>query len=185
MRARTYSSEGIVLARRNYGEADRILVVFSKDQGKLSLMAKGVRKPSSRKRGHIEVFSHLQFSAARGKSLDIIIEAEMIDAFSSIRKDLKKVSVAYFFVETVGRLTREDEKNQSVFNLLLYYLNRLKKSKSLKLLRDEFTVEILTLLGFWPRGKHMDNPDTVLEEVAERQFSSIRVGKLLQGDPLK
>src|SRR3990167_232676 len=98
MKPRNYTSEGIVLARKNYGEADRIIVIYSKHFGKLRLLAKGVRRPKSRKRGHIEVFSRLKFQVSRGKGMDLITEAEIIQNFSEIRKSLKKVTVAFFCI---------------------------------------------------------------------------------------
>ena len=179
MKPRRYYSEGIVLARKNYSEADRILVVYSKKYGKLSLIAKGVRKLKSRKRGHIEVFSHVKFSAARGKSLDIVTEVETITAFKKARRDLKKVSVAYFFVETIGRLTREDEKNEELFILLLSYLAKLESSVKLRVLRERFIFDALVLVGFWPEGKPLESPDAVLESIVERKLNSFRVGKKL------
>src|SRR3989344_8334314 len=97
MRFRTYSSDCIVLSRRNYGEADRILTVYSRHYGKLKLLAKGVRKPKSKKRGHIEVFSRLRFSASKGKGIDIITEAELIEPYDFLRRDLRKTSLAYYF----------------------------------------------------------------------------------------
>ena len=181
MKPRRFSSEAIVLLRKNYSEADRILTVFSKDYGKLSLMAKGVRKPKSRKRGALEVFSQLRFSAARGKNLDIVTEVEIIDSFNSIRGDLKKVSVAYFFVETIEKLTREGEKNVEVYKLLLRYLGNLNTSDSLRKLRELYIYDALVLLGYWPKGKKLDNPDQALENVTERNMASVRVGKELQG----
>lgn len=179
MRSRSYSSEAIVLARRNYSEADRIIVVYSKDYGKFSLIAKSVRKIKSRKRGSIEVFSHIRFSAARTKSLDILTEAEIISTFSQIRKNLKKVSVAYYFTEVVGRLTHEGEKNEKLFSLLLKYIDSLHKEKALKKLREKFVKDIVILLGYWPKGKPINNPDLLLEEITERSINSVRVGKKL------
>ena len=179
MHPRSYSSEGIVLARRNYGEADRILVVYSKAFGKISLMAKGVRYPKSRKRGAIEVFSYIKYAAARGKNLDLITEAEIIDSFNLIRKDLKRTSLSYFFMEAIGRTSHENEPNHEVFELLLNYLNVLKDGSRLKKLRLNFILDLLTVLGFWPKGKIMDNPDSVLENVIERKMASLRVGKKL------
>jgi len=167
------------LARRRYSEADRILIVYSKHYGKISLMAKGIRKPESRKRGSLEVFSHIKFSAARGKNLDIVEEAEIIDSFPTIRKNLKKVAVAYYLMEVIGRVTREDGKNEKLFNLILNYLQNLKRAKALRKLRKEFIFQTLVLLGFWPKGKTMDNPDRVLENIVERKINSIRVGKKL------
>ncbi|MBI2103668.1 DNA repair protein RecO [Candidatus Woesebacteria bacterium] len=177
MRPRSYSSEGIVLARRNFGEADRIIVIFSKNFGKVSFIAKGVRRPKSKKRGHLEVFSHLKFQAASGKGLDILTEAEIVDNFSAIRKNLKKVAVAYFLMEAVGRTTHENESHSEVFDLTIEYLNKLKTAKSLKKLRLDFILRLLTVLGFWPKDKPMLDPDSQLENIIERKLSSIRVGK--------
>ena len=179
MTPKRYSTEGIVLARRNYSEADRILVIYTKNYGKISLIAKGVRKLNSRKRGHLEVFSYLKFSAARGKNLDILTEAEIIDSFPKVREDLKKVAVAYYLMEVAGRTTRDGEPNTEVFGIILEYLKRLKKEEKLRKLRLDFILELLTDIGFWPKGKIMDNPDKVLEEVVEREISSARVGKKL------
>lgn len=189
MRPKRYSSEGIVLARRNYSEADRILAVYCKKFGKLSLMAKGVRKPKSRKRGSLEVFSHIKFSASRGKNLDLITEVEIIDSFASMRRSLKKVAVAYYLMEVVGRVTREGEKNNEFYSHILATLRALqarglsasggKKAEALKKLRKGFVYNTLVLLGFWPKGKPMDNPDKVLENVVEREIFSARVGKKL------
>ncbi|MFH1792345.1 MAG: DNA repair protein RecO, partial [Patescibacteria group bacterium] len=61
MKQRNYSTEAIILATKDYSEADRILVVYTKDFGKLSLIAKGVRKTTSKKRGHLEIFNYLKF----------------------------------------------------------------------------------------------------------------------------
>lgn len=179
MRVRSYFSEGIVLARKNWGEADRILVVYSKHFGKLRLLAKGVRKPKSRKRGHIEVFSRMKFSTTRGKGLDIITEAEIIDNYLDVRKDLKKIAVCYFLMETIGRVVHDEEKNELLYAKLLESLEELKQSSYLKTLRNEFIYDVLVILGFWPFGKPMDNPDKTLEDVIERIPSSVRIGKKL------
>ena len=157
------------MARRNFSEADRILIVYSKHYGKLHLIAKGVRKPKSRKRGSLEVFSHIKFSAARGKNLDIMTEVEIIESFQDIRKNLKKVAVAYFLIETVGRLTREGEKNLKLYSDTLKNIRMLKIARRLRKLRQQFVYDTLVLLGFWPKGKKMINPDSTLESVVERE----------------
>lgn len=172
-----YSSYGIVIARRNYGEADRIVSIFTKQFGKISYIAKGIRKPTSRKKASLEVFTHINFLAHKGRGLDLILETQTLESFISVRKSLKKVSLAYFFCEVVGRITREGEKNQELYELLLDYLGTLKTAKKLKSLRYKFVYEVLVLLGFWPKGRDIPNPDSVLESVLERQLSSVRVGK--------
>jgi len=176
---RSYVDEAIVLARRNFSEADRILSVFSKGHGRLSLLAKGVRRPSSRKRGHIEVFNRIKFQAVKGRGLDMMTEAEIIDSFEMVRKDLKKVALAYYFMEVIGRTIHEEEKNTELYGLLQDYLEKLKEEKKLLSLRKNFVYQVLTILGFWPKGKYLPDPDSKLEEVTERQLNSARVGKKL------
>lgn len=179
MKPRIYSSTGIILARSRFGEADRIITIFTKDFGKLSFIAKGVRRPKSRKRGHLEVFNHIKFSAASGKGFDTLVEAEIIDNFSDLRKDLRRVSVLYYFVEVINRSLEEEASNQDIFNLLLSNIRALSASRNLKKMRLDFAVEVLEKLGFWPKGFGLKDPDKKLEEVIERKLGSIRVGRKL------
>jgi len=179
MKQHSYSDEGVVLARRSFGEADRILVIYSKNHGRMSLIAKGVRRPKSRKRGHIEIFNKVAYQAVSGKGIDLMTEAEVITDFKEIRKDLKKVSLAYYFCEVIGKITHDGEANFEVYNLLTTSLEKLKEEKELKKLRLDFVLELLILLGFWPKGKVLLDVDKKLEEVIERQINSVRVGKMM------
>lgn len=162
------------------GEADRILIVYSKSYGKTKLIAKGVRKLKSRKRGALNDFCHIKFLAVAQKGLDLVTETELINNYSDLRDDLKKISVAYFFCETIDKLTRDEEENTMLFNLFLSYLEKLEKENKLKNLRNQFIFDVLCHLGFWDGGKIMQNHDLVLENILERKLSSIRVGKKIQ-----
>lgn len=173
----SYSSEGIILGRKNFGEADRIISIYSKHFGRLSLLAKGVRRPTSRKRGHIEIFSRINFQATSGKGMDIMTEVDVVDDFPQIRASLKKVSLAYYFCEVIGKITHEGEENIELYNLILENFERLKNAKLLKKLRLNFLTDVLVLLGFWPGDKILQNPDTELERVIEKNVYSVRVGK--------
>lgn len=179
MKPHSYSDEGVVLARRNFGEADRILVVYSKGCGKIPLIAKAVRRPISRKRGHIEIFNLVRFQAVSGHGLDLMTEAEVIDDFKEVRISLKKVSLAYYFCEVIGKITHDGEPNLQVYNLFVESLESLKIAHELKNLRLDFVLRLLTMLGFWPRGKDLPDIDKKLEEVIERQLTSVRVGKMM------
>jgi len=174
---RTYSDEGIILARKNYGEADRIIPIYSKNYGKIAYMAKGIRRPQSRKRGHLEIFTQVRFSAAKGRGMDILTEVETINSFGQIRNSLKKVSLAYYFMEVIGKITHDGEPHPEVYNLLVKYLRRLEVEFKLKSLRMNFIIELLMLLGYWPKDKTLSDPDRLLEEVLERKLYSVRVGK--------
>ena len=174
---RNYSSEGIILSRKNYGEADRILTVFSKTHGKITLLAKGIRRLTSKKRGHLENFSQVKFSATDNKGFDLMTEVGTINSFLKVRSNLNKVSLAYYFCEVVNKITREGEKQSSVYDLLTSSLEQLETVKNLKILRKDFILKLLIDLGYWPETKKMLDPDIELEEVMERNINSVRVGK--------
>jgi len=116
--AKTYKTEGIILKRTNYGEADRILTIFTKHYGKIRVMAKGVRKLSSRKAGSLELFNQSLLFLVKGKNMDLITEAEVVNLFKNWRKDLNKVALAYYFCELVDKLTPDNQPHPLVFELL-------------------------------------------------------------------
>lgn len=177
MLPRNYSSKGFVLSRKNYSEADRILTIYSQKYGKLTLLAKGVRKVKSRKRGNLEVFSKISFSASKAKGFDILTEAKIINDYKEIRSGLKKISLAYYICEVVNKITREDEASPEIYRLLTTAFKKLQKTKELKKLRLKFVYNLLVALGYWPKDKKLVDADLVLEEVLERSLSSVRVGK--------
>lgn len=177
MKQRSYSSEGMVLSRKNFGEADRILVVFSKTFGKLSLLAKGIRKLKSKKRGHLEIFSQIKFSAVKGNGMDIMTEAETLNDFAGVRVNLNKITLAYYFCEVTNKITHEDGNPSGVYSLLSSVLKELETETELKKLRLKFIYSLLIEMGYWPLNKKLIDADIVLDDVLERKINSVRVGK--------
>ena len=84
-RERSVRVSAVILRHSNYGEADRLLWLFTRERGKLRAIAKGVRKMRSRKAGHLEPFTHASLQLAKGRDLWIVTQAETIEAFLSIR----------------------------------------------------------------------------------------------------
>ena len=81
-RPRSYLVEAMVLRRVDFGEADRVLVLFTREHGKLSVVAKGIRRFSSRSAGHLELFTNSEIQLAKGKNLDVVTQVETRHAFS-------------------------------------------------------------------------------------------------------
>lgn len=177
MKLRSYSSEGIILSRKNYSEADRILVCLSESFGKITLLAKGIRKIKSKKRGHLEIFSKIKFSAVHGKGMDIMTEVQTLNDFSDIRINLHKVTLAYYFVEVINKIVHGEENKSLVFSLLSSALQELGQTTELKKMRMTFIYNLLTEMGYWPVGKKLLDADIVLDDVLERKINSVRVGK--------
>ncbi|QQG47119.1 MAG: DNA repair protein RecO [Candidatus Woesebacteria bacterium] len=179
MRFKTFKSEGIIISRKNFSEADRLITLFTKDFGKITLLAKGVRKPKSRKRGSLEIFTLVSFQASETNSINLITEVTAINNFPKIRNNLKRTSVAFFICELVSRLTQYEEPHLDLFFLVVNTLKNLQTSQKLRVLRENFIKDSVVLLGFWPSYKKIDFPDKLVEEIAEKRLSSIKIGKLL------
>lgn len=174
---RNYSTIGIVLARKNYGEADRVITLLTKDFGKIRVLAKGIRKTKSKKRGHLEVFSLVKISVSQIKGMGLMTEAQIIDSYENIRKDLTRISLAYYFMEVASKLLYDSETNEIFFNTLVEFLTRLKKETQMKKLKNEFLEKMLIFSGYLPQNKKDINLNKYLEEILERKVNSVAIGK--------
>ena len=177
MTPRNFNDTGFVLKAVDYKEADAIVTIYSQKFGKLVLIANGIKKLKSRKRGHIRQFSKIRFSASHTKGLGILTEVETIKNYPKIEKTLGKVSLGYYFSEVIDKFIHEGESNKEVFELIDEYFLKLSQTNQLKKLRLSFIYDLLVTLGFWPKGKVMENEDLIIGEILEREISSLRVGK--------
>lgn len=150
-RQRLYRISAVVLKRRDMGEADRLLTVFARDRGKLTLLAKGVRRPASRKAGHIEPFVYTELLVAKGKSLDLVTQAETIDAHRRLREDLLLSSWAYYVSELVDAFTQDADPNALLFDLMHETLGRLDAGAEPALAVRYYELHLLALAGYQPQ----------------------------------
>lgn len=152
-RQRLYRTDAIVLKRRDYAEADRLLTVFTPELGKLVLLAKGVRKTLSRKAGHVELFTHSNFLVARGRTWDLVTQAETIEPFVGLREDLLRLALAYYVVELLDGFTEEHDAHPPLFTLLHETLVRLASldQASLPLAVRYYEMRLLSLAGYQPQ----------------------------------
>jgi DNA repair protein RecO (recombination protein O) len=150
-RERVYRTEAIVLRRTDFGEADRLLTAFTPERGKLRLVAKGARKPSSRKSGHLELFSHGQYMVAVGRDLDIVTQAETLEPFLSLREDLLRTTYAYYVAELADAFTAEQDENRPLFELLKDAFGWLCDATDLRLVARYYELHLLGLAGYQPQ----------------------------------
>ncbi len=145
-----YKAEAVVLRSRVYGEADRILSLFTKEWGKIVAIAKGVRKPTSRLRGAVQLFSHTHLVLYRGKSLDTVTQGEASEDFAFLQDDLAHLTAASYCAELVERLTLENQPIPRLFRLLLTALRTLRWGDP-ALVARVFEMQLLAILGYRPR----------------------------------
>jgi DNA repair protein RecO (recombination protein O) len=150
-RGRLYRTEAIVIKRSDFGEADRLLTLYTPDLGKIRVIAKGVRKPTSRKSGHVELFTHAQLLVARGRNLDIVTQAETLHAFRPLREDLLRTTYAYYAAELLDRFVKEGVENKPLFDLLLATLGWLGASGDLAMAARFYELRLLALAGYQPQ----------------------------------
>jgi DNA repair protein RecO (recombination protein O) len=149
-RQRLYRTPAIVLKRYSFEEADRILTLFTPDHGKLRVIAKGVRKITSRKSGHVELFTYANLLIARGRNLDIVTQAETINPFRALREDLSRITYAFYVGELVDRFTQDADENRPLFDLLLSTLDVLGTTNDLQRVTRYFELRLLDTVGYRP-----------------------------------
>lgn len=139
--------EGVILKRRNLGEADRILTVFSLQKGKISVLAKGVRRITSRRSGNVELLNRCLLYLHQAKTFSILTEAISLDTFQKIKDNLTLSTYAFHVIELMDRMTAENQPNELLYEHLVRVLQRLSRNPRQILVRA-FEVKILSLLGF-------------------------------------
>ncbi len=176
---RTYKVEGIILKRNNFGEADRILTVLSKESGKISVKAPGVRRIPSRRSSHVELLnlSTLTLYKSSRSFMPLLTEAQTLEDFSSIKKNLRKIGVALYICELVNGLCPENQENRNVFFQLKSTLSALNQTSNVVNLVRNFEEDLLSTLGFWSEAKLLQRQDSriVMERLLERKLKTIRV----------
>lgn len=153
-RPRVYKTEAIVLAHSDFGEADRLCTLYTPSYGKLRAIAKGVRRPLSRKAGHLEPLTRTAFLLAQGRTLDVVAECNTIDAYMPVRDDLWRTACAMYLAELVDQFTAERAENYPVYRLLVSSLEGLSQGQRSDLLLRFFEVNLLQHLGFRPELGH-------------------------------
>jgi DNA repair protein RecO (recombination protein O) len=179
-RERTFRSEAIVLRRRDFSESDRLLTLFSREFGKIQAIAKGARKPQSRKTGHVELFMRTNFLFAKGREMNIITQAEMIEAYPGLREDLVRTTYASYQVELLDRFTADEDRHLGEYELLANGLGWLEKTADVRLVARYYELRLLGLAGYQPRLFHCVSCGKPIEE--EDQFFSAERGGLLCPD---
>jgi DNA repair protein RecO (recombination protein O) len=153
MRERVYRTEGVIIRRADFGEADRLLTLIT-PQGKRRVVAKGARKTTSRLAGHIELFTHATLLLAVGRNLDIVTQSSILHSYNTLRGDLKRIGAAYYAAELIDRLIEEDDENRPAYDLLLATLQALDTTHNLDLVLRFYELRLLGCLGYRPQLYH-------------------------------
>jgi len=144
-----FKTLGLVLKNQNYKEADKLLTVYTREQGKIPAIAKGVRKVKSSIRGGIQLFSHSEFVFYRGRSLDTVTQCAVIEPFAQLRSDLDRFAFAAYLAELTVEAVPEREANPELFYLLLTCLHLLVNHDP-RLVTRLYEIRLMNILGYAP-----------------------------------
>lgn len=144
-----YRSKGIVLRSIRYGEADRILDLYTQDVGLVSVIAKGIRRTKSRFGGRLEPLSCVDFLAYEGRTLDTVTQVEVLRSFHGVRENLKSLEAAGGMVANVRAFSGGDEADRRVFNLLYHALDALDaRTRDTMSIEAAFSLKLSILAGY-------------------------------------
>ncbi len=184
--------EGVILKRRNLGEADRILTVFSLQKGKISVLAKGVRRITSRRAGNVELLNRSLLYLHQAKTFLILTEATSLNTFQKIKSDLTLSTYAYHVIELVDKLTAENQEHIILYEYLIEVLKRLEVNPRQILIRA-FEIKILSVLGFIDFNSKIylstlgvsEQTGKILEDLVTMSWDKLEKIKILEKEALE
>jgi DNA repair protein RecO (recombination protein O) len=169
--------EAVVITHKDFGEADRLIRLFSLEHGKLSALAKGARKIRSRKAAHIEPFTYAVLVLARGQSFWIITQADTKDAYPNIRENLIKTVKAAYILELADQLTGDEQPEPGIFHLITDTMKRIDKLQDPFNAVLNFELRLLDLTGFRPDLFHCVGCHKEIQP-QDQYFSTLQGGAL-------
>ena len=172
-----HKTKAVVLKSINFGEADKIVTLYTQSYGKLGVIAKGSRKINSRFGSSLELGTLIDvlFYGKENSNLSTLTQCNITESFRKIREDFDFLSTSFYMLAAVNEMTREKQRNDSLFNLLVESLSSLLKIgdvfKSIAL----FEIKLLKILGYEPNLKQCSECRTEVSD-EEVKFSVAKGG---------
>jgi DNA repair protein RecO (recombination protein O) len=161
-------TEGVVLKKKSLLNKDYLVTIFTKDQGKIRVLAKGVKKITSRRLSHLQTGNLIESLLNQKNERLYLQETKIISGFSKIKKDKNKVKNLYLFLFIIDRLLAENQKDWSVYQLLLNFLIDLSEKKNFSL--DNFIEKLLVDLGYLNKVNKQNNLYSFIEEIINEKL---------------
>ncbi|MCE5197631.1 DNA repair protein RecO [bacterium] len=147
---RTYCADSIVLRRIDLGEKDRIITIYAREQGKLSAVAKGARRPGSKLAGASEPLTYARLFLSTGRDIDVLTQAEIRESFTGIKQNISTVAYGIYLLELLSSFVDERQPNPELFDTLLSSLYVLESGADPEITARYFELQLLIDLGYEP-----------------------------------
>lgn len=152
---RQLEAEGYILARYQVNEADIIYSFFSYEHGKISFIAKGIRKSSAKLSGQMQPFSKIKIRLIYGRNLNILVGAQITQHYDLLNASLEAVAVGYRMCEMLSRCLAEDQASESIYSLFEESCAALLSSQEPQLVNLYFSVRLLHFMGSQPNFENV------------------------------
>lgn len=148
-----YRTQGFFIGKADRGEANQLFTVYTKDFGKVEILARAIRKIKSKLRSGADIFYLSEIEFIQGKTHKTLTDAILIKNYSNIRKDLEKLEVARQISQALNDLVKGQEVDKEIWNLLIDVFDRLDKQK-LDFIYHYFLWNLFSILGYQPELFH-------------------------------
>lgn len=147
-----YTTKAIILQGRNYGESDRIMVAFTKEQGRVDFFARGVRKMNSKNRALVQPFTYSELEFYKGRGLDVLTQGVLIESFSQLHSDFDRIMQCSYLSEYLMQVLEPHDPYVALCYQLLLTFNYLdKRTPQTTLPQIAFLIKSFSLLGYSPQ----------------------------------
>ena len=147
---RTYDCEALTLKKAPFGEADLLVTLYTKEKGKVRVVAKGARRSNSKLVGHLEPLTQVQLSLAQGRNLDYVNQVQVLESYASLRNDLEAITRGLYMAELVDGFGSEANPNQSLYRLAIETLQAIEAEPNSDLPLRFLELHLLQVSGLMP-----------------------------------
>ena len=169
-------SRGIVIRKTESGEHNKLITLYTRELGKIRVLAKSAKKNTSKQAGHLDLFNVVDFLIVPGKNYQIITQAQSSENFLQIKSCFSKLMAGFFILESFHRLIYEHEQDEILWNFLNAQLNKLEQVAPQKTVLDtlltDFKKELLSVLGY-RQNINEEETDYFLQSLSSQRFSSL------------
>lgn len=167
---KSFTDEAIVLRSKDLGEADRILTILTRGHGKIRVMAKGIRRPTSRKGGNLDLLTLSRVSIRKNRDWYLVTEAISLNSFLNLKKGVNIISRAYYLCELIDSLCPLEQSDEFVFDLLVTVLTSFQKNSTRKIW--DFEYDLLRHLGYITAENRQNGLRAFIEGIIERELKT-------------
>jgi len=145
--------EGIIIRSVDYGEASKVITLYTREHGKVGVMARGAKKPKSRLAAVSQLFTHGYFLCKKGPGTGMpeLSQGEILESYKDLRQELMLTAYAAYMAELLDRLTEEREPNPFLFQLLKNTFRFLDEGKDAEILCRIYECKMLSVAGLRPQ----------------------------------